>query len=168
MPDTALLIIDVQVGFFENEPPVYQGDAMLARIQDLIERARAAGVPVVFVQHDEAPEIDGPIHPAIAPLAGDPVVHKMTPDSFYQTDLQEILAGLGTKKLILAGFQTEYCIDTTCRRAFSMGYEVTLVQDAHSTITFPDAPLDAPAIIAHHNHVLRAFASVIPAGALAL
>lgn len=159
--DKALVIIDVQTGFIDGDWAVYQAQERLERIKGLIERAKAAGVPVIFVRHDEAPEYDGPLHPEIAPKNGEPVISKMTPDSFYETDLQETLAGLGVKKLVLAGFQTDYCIDTTTRRAFSMGYDVTLAEDAHSTIS--DDFVEAPNIIAHHNNILRMFATLKPA-----
>jgi nicotinamidase-related amidase len=159
--DTALLVIDVQEGFITSNPPIYQAEEMLERIGDLIKRAHAAQVPVIYVRHDEEPTIDGPIHPAIAPTGDEPVVSKMTPDSFYQTDLQDHLANLGVKNLVLCGFQTEYCIDTTTRRAFSMGYHFTLVENAHST--FGSLIIDAQTMIAHHTRVLSGFAKVAPA-----
>jgi nicotinamidase-related amidase len=156
---TALLIVDVQVGNFEASAPVYRGDDLLSKIGHLIERARAADVPVVHVQHC-GPEgaIDEPgapgweIHTAIAPQAGDAIVQKRHPDAFQATELQAELASRGIGRLIVAGIQTEYCIDTTCRRAYSLGYKVVLVQDAHST--WDTDLLTAPQIIAHHNCVL--------------
>lgn len=159
---TALVIIDVQTGFFSGEWAVYKAQEKLDLIKGLIEKAKSAGVPVIFVRHDEAPEYDGPLHPEIAPKDGEPIVSKMTPDSFYETDLQETLEGLGVKKLVLAGFQTDYCIDTTTRRAFSMGYDVTLAEDAHSTVS--DDFVEAPNIIGHHNGILKMFATLKPAG----
>lgn len=163
MMKTALLIVDVQVSFIDGTPPVHNAQAMLARITSLIARARAAGVPVIFVQHVEEPEVDGPLHPALAPTLSDPIINKLTPDAFHETGLQATLRNREIDTLVLAGFQTEYCIDTTCRRARSMGYRVTLAADAHSTFSFDDAPLNAEQIIAHHTHVLGAFATVIPA-----
>ena len=159
---TALLVIDVQVGFIDNEFSVHDSDRMLDRVKTLIERARSKSVPVIYVRHDEAPEVDGPIHPAIAPQPNDVVISKMTPDSFYQTTLQAELDQHGVKHLIIAGFQTEMCINTTTRQAWSRGYKVTLVKDAHSTFSFPDSPLTAPQIIAHHNSALQAFAAISP------
>lgn len=157
--DTVLLIVDVQMGNFAASAPVYRGDDLLSKIGHLIERARAASVAVVFVQHC-GPEggIDEPgtpgweIHPAIAPQAGDAIVQKQHPDAFQNTELQAELASRGIKRLIVAGIQTEYCIDTTCRRAYSLGYEVVLVKDGHST--WDTDLLTAPQIIAHHNEVL--------------
>lgn len=158
---TALLLIDAQVGFFEGEMPVYDAPAMLDRLAALAERARAAGVPVIFVRHDAEPSIDGPVHPDLGPQEGDLVVAKLTPDAFQGTTLKMKLDELGVTSLVVAGFQTELCIDTTVRRAWSLGYEVTLVADAHSTFDFPDMPLNAEQTIAHHSAILGDFAEVI-------
>lgn len=157
--DIALLIIDVQLAMFDESDPVYQGERLLATIGDLATRARAAGVPVIYVQHCAGagdslhPGAPGwPIHPAIAPVGDELVVHKHHPDSFQDTILLHGLAARGIKHLIVAGIQTEYCVDTTCRRAYSLGYDVTLVQDAHST--WNTEHLQASQIVAHHNQVL--------------
>ncbi|MGE5592059.1 MAG: isochorismatase family protein [Bacillota bacterium] len=101
MGKTALLVIDVQVGMFDPSDPVYEGEALLGVISGLIDKARAAGAPVVYVQHDSSAEGPGErlnhgtpgweIHPAIAPHAGDVVLEKTTPDSFYKTSLQQEL-----------------------------------------------------------------------------
>jgi nicotinamidase-related amidase len=156
--DVALVVIDVQMFGFEEGSPVYAGESLLAKVGDLIGRARAAGVPVIYVQHRDSedtsrlPDPAEEIHPAIAPLEGDVVVQKHHPDAFQGTTLQQVLASKGIKRLIVAGMQTEYCIDTTCRRAYSLGYDVTLVEDAHST--WDTEHLAAPQIIAHHNATL--------------
>jgi nicotinamidase-related amidase len=157
--DTAVVIIDVQVGMFDPADPVYRGEEMLATLKRLLAKARAAQIPLFYVQHNEgkgAPlETNTPgwqIHEAIAPREGEPVIQKHYPDSFQQTTLQDELQARGIKKLVIAGIQTDYCIDTSCRRAFSLGYEVTLVKDGHST--WNDAAITAPQIIAHHNLVL--------------
>jgi nicotinamidase-related amidase len=157
---TALLVIDVQVGFIENDPHVYQAQEKLAAISDLVQRARESGCAVVFVEQVSDPEIDGPIHPMVAPLDDERVVAKTTADAFHDTRLEEVLEGLGVKHLVVAGFQTEMCIDSTCRRAWSLGYEVTLVEDAHSTFEFENAPINAAHTIAHHNFVLGNFTTV--------
>lgn len=161
----ALLVIDVQVAMFDEADPVVQGEALLQKIKSLIAKARQNGHPVIYIQHTEGagtPLERGSsgwdIHPAIAPLQGDATVEKLTPDSFYETQLHSLLQEMGVKELILCGMQTEVCVDTTCRSAFSHGYGVTLVSDAHSTWHSPQ--LQADQIIAHHNHVLRLFATV--------
>ena len=157
--DTALLVIDVQVCNFEDAAPVYGGSDLLAKISRLIAQARTVGVPVVYVQHcgpedaiDQSGTPGWEIHPAIAPIEGDAVVQKCHPDSFQDTNLQRELESRGIERLIITGIQTEYCVDTTCRRAYSLGYDVTLVKDAHST--WDTDLFAAPQIIAHHNDVL--------------
>jgi nicotinamidase-related amidase len=82
----------------------------------------------------------------------DIVIIKNHPDAFQDTKLQKELESRDINKLVIAGLQTEYCIDTTCRRAYSLGYEVILVQDGHST--YDTEYLDAEKIITHHNQVL--------------
>ena len=82
-------------------------------------------------------------------MEGDLVVHKRTPDSFYGTTLQTELESRGIRKLVIAGIQSDWCVDTTVRRAYSLEYEVTVVEDAHSTCD--TKILKAPQIIAHHN-----------------
>ena len=135
--DTALVIIDVQMGMFDEDEPVHNGEPLLQTLSGLIDKARQASVPVVYVQHNDSQFIEGgpdwPIHPSIAPQAGELVVQKRTPDSFHETNLQDELGKMGVKKLVIGGIQTEYCVDTTSRRAFSLGYDVTLVENGHST-----------------------------------
>ena len=159
MQKTALLIIDVQNCMFNPAEPVYNSTVLLERLLWLINQARASDTPVIYVQHNGptgAPHAPGEpgwaIHPAIAPQAGETIVQKTTPDSFYQTTLKAELAAKGIEQLVIAGIQTDYCVDTTCRRAASEGYNVTLVSDAHST--WGDGGLSAEQIIAHHNQVL--------------
>jgi nicotinamidase-related amidase len=156
---TALLIIDTQVGLIE---PAYQGSAVLARIRELLTKARNTHTPVIYVQHDEPKgyelEVGAPaweIHPSIAPQRDEVVVHKRTSDSFYGTSLHSELQAGKINHLVVVGEQTEFCIDTTVRSATTMGYEVTLVGDAHTT--FDSDTLTAAQIIAHHNNVLNGF-----------
>lgn len=162
--NNALLIIDVQVLMFDEADPVYQGELLLAKIQKLITDARSKGVPIFYIRHNAGPgtplELGTPgwdIHPSIAPISTDIIIEKETPDSFYKTTLQQELDSRGITKLILTGIQSEICVDTTCRRAFSLGYHVTLVKDAHST--WNTDGLTASQIINHHNNVLRWFSS---------
>ena len=159
MSNVALLVIDVQMFGFGDDSPVYASEALLDNIGDLIARARAAGVPVIYVQHCGATgEIDEPgapaweIHPAIAPAEGEPVVQKRHPDAFQETTLQAELGSRSIKRLVVAGMQTEYCVDTTCRRAYSLGYDVVLAKDAHST--WDTEHLTAVQVITHHNAAL--------------
>lgn len=159
--DTALVIIDTQVGLIE---PGYRGKEVLQNIHTLLTRARANGTPVIYIQHYEPKgyqlEVNTPpweIHPSIAPQEGEPVVHKRASDSFYDTSFQQELEARGIKHLVVAGCQTEYCVDTTVRRATTMGYDVTLVKDAHTTEDYDEAALTAAQRIDYHNQVLNGF-----------
>ncbi len=167
MSATVFLLIDAQVNMFAPHA-VHDGERVLAALQNLLDRTRQAGTAVVFVQHNGGPgEPDEPqtpgwaIHPHLSPAEGEPVVQKSTPNAYYQTNLQDILTDLGARRLIIAGMQTEYCIDTNVRVSHGLGYDVVLAADAHSTFDSPE--LTAVQIIAHHNSVLKSFAQVIPA-----
>ncbi len=157
--DTALLVIDAQVGLLE---PAYRGSDVVARIKDLISRARTSGAPVVYLQHDGdaggrlEPGTPGwRIHPEISPGEGDPVVRKRSSDSFYNIELVEVLEARGIRRVVVTGMKTEYCVDTTSRRAVSMGYDVTLATDAHTTTDTES--LTAEQVVAHHNETLDDF-----------
>lgn len=159
MNDIALLIIDMQLGNFSEANPIYKGDELLAKVERLISKSRSAGIPIIYVQNigssgdpDEYGTSGWEIHPSIAPIRGDIVVQKKTPDSFHKTNLHQALESRGIKKLIIVGLQTEYCVDTTCRRAVTLDYNVILVSDAHSTWDTPI--LSAQQVIDHHNRVL--------------
>ena len=155
MRHSALLIIDVQNAIVDG---AYRAEAMLDVLGALATKARQAEAPVVYLQHNSAsypPMAKGApgweIHPAVAPLAGDLVIHKTASDGFCQTDLQDQLDRLGVTRLMVGGLQTEFCVDATCRAALSRGFEVTLAADGHST---GDAVTPAKTTIAHHNYVL--------------
>ena len=100
------------------------------------------------------------IHSDITPQEEDIIIQKTTPDSFLRTSLDEELKKRNIEHLFIAGIQTEACVDTTCRIAFSLGYKVTLVSDTHST--WDSEEITAQQIINHHNGVLRWFVDVYP------
>jgi nicotinamidase-related amidase len=160
--NTALVIIDIQLGMID--PKNSHHIQTLEHINTLLDRARAASIPVIYVQHDGS-KGDGlefgtdawQIHPAIAPQQGEPIVNKRASDAFYDTTLKEILDGYGIENLIVAGGQTEYCVDTSVRRATTYGYTVTLVSDAH--LTYDTELLTEAQIIAFYNYTLNGFAS---------
>jgi nicotinamidase-related amidase len=155
----ALVIVDTQVRYVDDENPLHNRDQFIATLQSLLDRARLAGTPVVYIQHfrnGESPGQEGlagiDIHPSIAPRDSEPVIPKRASDSFYQSDLDAALGDLGAETLIITGLQTEQCIDATCRSALSHGYDVVLVADAHTT--WDSSTLKAQQIIAHHNATL--------------
>jgi nicotinamidase-related amidase len=162
--NTALLVIDVQVGLVDSDgvQPAHKGEQMLEKINRLLVAARATGTPVIYIQHDgdaggrlEAGSLGWAIHPAIAPAEGELVIRKRASDSFLETPLQRELAAQNITRLVITGMRTEMCVDTTSRRAISLGYDVTLVADAHATVDSEVLP--AAQIIAHHNYTLDGF-----------
>lgn len=159
MSNKALLIVDVQTGFIDGQFMVHDAPKVLRKIKGIIERARSSGIPVIYVQHSEDLENDGPIHPLVFPSEGDHVIEKLTPDAFYETNLEEVLGELDIGHLVIAGFQTDYCINSTSRKAKELGYKVTIIMDAHSTIDSDQ--MDAPAIIAEHNARFLSFAELV-------
>ena len=155
MSKTALLVIDMQIALVEG---AWRADEVLTAIADLQVRARGAGAPVVFLQHNharyEAMMKGAPtwaIHARVAPRAGDLVIEKTASDGFLDTALQSELERLGVGRLVVTGGQTEFCVDATCRAALSRGFEVTLAADAHTT---GDAVIPAETTIRHHNYAL--------------
>ncbi len=163
---SALLIIDAQLGLMDTDDP--DSHATLERIAALAGRARAASAPVIYIQHDgDSPR--HPLHPdapgwainlLVAPQPGEPVLRKRTSDSFYETPLQRELDARGVRRLVVTGAMTEFCVDTTCRRAASLGYDVTLASDAHET--GDSGGLTADQKIAYHNAILADLATDHP------
>ena len=155
---TALLVIDVQVGLIVGEHPVYQADTILERIAGLIAAARAANTPVIYVQDKDVGGVGTPewqVHPAVAPLASELAVRKAWSDSFYETTLGAELQARGISRLVIVGMKTDVCVTMTSLRAVALGYDVTLVADAHTTTD--NRVLTAAQTIAYHNDLLWDF-----------
>lgn len=147
---TALVIIDAQVGLVEE--PVWKVDQLLSNLKNLLKKAREKGIAVVYVQDgDVAPEgtPEWEVHSEISPNDDEIRIQKFATDAFHGTDLQKELEARGITDLVIGGCKTEYCIDSACRRATTLGYNVILAGDAHSTTD--DSVLTAEQIIAHHN-----------------
>jgi nicotinamidase-related amidase len=155
---SALLVVDVQRGPFEQEPQPFDADAVIERINDLAARARSAGVPVVFVQHErpgtmyEYGSESWELERRLVVQEGDVILRKTTPDSFMRTDLADLLAQWGVEQVVICGYATEFCVDTTARRTAGLGFRVVLVADAHTTHDKPHAT--AAQIREHHNTTL--------------
>lgn len=152
-PNTALLIIDVQNGVVAD---VLRRDDVIANISALASKARAANVPVIWVQDEGEGRSPGSeaweIVPELKRLDDEPVIPKTYGDSFEATNLEETLAGLGVGKLVVTGAQTDACIRSTLHGAFVRGYDVALVGDAHTTgdLTSYGAP-PPEQVITHTN-----------------
>ena len=164
--NTALLIIDVQQGLCQGDGAAFESPLVIARINAVSSKARAAGVPVIFIQHESGPgylEFETPawqLANGLASEATDLRVRKTTPDSFHRTGLEALLNRLGATRLVICGMHTEFCVDTTTRRALALGFPVTLVEDAHTSAG--NACLSAAQVIAHHNETLRNISSFGP------
>ena len=151
---SALLVIDVQ-----NDVVVdaHQRDEVVATINRAIARARASDTPVFWVQHsDEYLAIDSPgwrIVPELVPLANEPIVRKLFRSSFEETTLDELLANADVGHLFICGAETNNCVRFTSHAALERGYDVTLLQDAHTTTGYEwnDSELQASQIIDEQN-----------------
>jgi nicotinamidase-related amidase len=152
-PRTALLVIDVQRGVVEN---AVRRDEVVANIVDLVDRARAEDVPVVWVQHSDEGLVKGSAEweyvPQLTRRDKEPLVQKTYGDSFEDTRLEEILADARVGHIVVAGAQTDACIRSTIHGGFTRGYDVTLVGDAHTTEDQTEWGAPAPEeVIAHTN-----------------
>ncbi|MFJ5974044.1 cysteine hydrolase family protein [Streptomyces sp. NPDC093060] len=152
-PNTAVLVIDVQNGVVANS---HNRDAVIANINTLIDKARAADVPVVWVQHSDEELAYGSetwqYVPELTRRDAEPLVHKKYPDSFEDTDLETVLADRKVGRLLVTGAQTDVCIRSTLHGAIVRGYDTTLIADAHTTEDLSKYGAPAPEqVIAHTN-----------------
>lgn len=163
MNGTALLVIDVQTGAFDGKstPAIDHGDDLLIRISSLIDAARVAHVPVVFVQHcahEGQLLIEGSdaweLHSLVKPELNELIVHKRSSSAFDGTDLHKILQQCNVDTIITCGIQSEHCVSNTGIAALDLGMKVFLPQDGHSTWSTDDE--NAAAIIDRQNVLLAA------------
>lgn len=156
LADSALVLIDCQNTYTQGVMELDGVQAALDETAALLDRARTAGIPVIHVQHDDGPgslyDIGadiGAIVDRVAPRGDEPVIVKQFPNSFVQTDLNERLTALGASNLVLAGFMTHMCVNSTARGAFNLGYSPTVVAAATATRALPglnDATVPAAAV----------------------
>jgi nicotinamidase-related amidase len=164
--NSALLVVDVQRGLFDDEPRAFEADVVVARINALAIRARGSGAPVVFIQHEGPGSSLAFGYPGwqlasnLDVRPGDHFVRKKSPDSFLRTNLQQLLEALHVSRIVVCGYACEFCVDTTVRRAAALGYSVTLASDAHTTHDKEHA--SAAAIRAHENATLCEITSFGP------
>lgn len=152
-PKTALVVVDVQNDVVAE---AYERASVVANIQVLVAEARKSGTQIIWVQHSDEDLPKGSpgweYVPELVRLEDEPLVHKSFGDSFEGTDLEDVLASGNIGKLVVAGAETDACIRSTIHGAFTRGYDVTLVGDAHtaSDKTQWGAPA-VPDVIAHTN-----------------
>ena len=134
MNTKALLVIDVQKDVVANAVKTID---VISNINLLISRARMSKVPVIWVQHSDDYLVKGSVGWEIVdyltPLSDELRIYKTHSSSFVETDLQANLESLGIKTLIITGAQTDYCVNATSNAGVELGYQVTLVSDAHTT-----------------------------------
>jgi len=157
---TALLMIDIQQGMWMEPMPPHNDQAFLKNAADLLAKARAEGVPVIHIRHDGGqgdPLHEGEpgfaIRPEVAPKPGETTITKYHCSSFRDTGLDAELKKRGIDKLVIAGMQTDFCVDTACRVAHGLGYDVTLAEDAHTTLD--NDVMTAAQLIAYHGRLLK-------------
>jgi nicotinamidase-related amidase len=153
-PNTALLVVDVQRGVVEN---AHERDQVIANIGALVEQARRAGAPVVWVQHADDHVVEGSegwqYVDELRRDEAEPLVHKHYGDSFEGTDLESVLAERKVGSLVVTGASTDACIRCTLHGAIVRGYDATLVGDAHTTEDLSQwgLPVNAEQVIAFTN-----------------
>lgn len=130
-----LLVVDVQVGVMSG---TWEAPRIVNNVARAVERARAAGVTVIWVQHADDDELpygssQWKIVPELVPARDEPVIHKQFSSAFEETTLEEALAQHGATHIALAGAATNWCIRATAYGALERGYDVTLIKDAHTT-----------------------------------
>ena len=133
-PNTALMVIDMQRGVVAD---AFEVERVIDNINTLVERAREAQVPVIWVQHSDDELSQGSDSwqyvDELQRAVDEPLVHKQYGDSFEDTDLESILAEGQVGHLVVTGAQTDACIRSTLHGALARGYDATLVTDAHTT-----------------------------------
>jgi nicotinamidase-related amidase len=163
---TALLIIDVQRALCSGEYEVLESRRVIDRINQVTQGFRQARGLVVVIQHEEpgSPMAHGAegwkLDPELQVEPDDVYIRKTTPDSFHNTELLAVLQARGANKLVVCGVQSEFCVDSTMRRALALGFPVTLVADGHSTMD--NSVLSAGQIVAHQNDTLSKMNSFGP------
>lgn len=156
----ALLIIDMQNGLYDGPEKPFEREHVLATLNQLIGRARAAGAPIFVARHTgpagspiEAGSPLWQLWPALqVDESRDHLFNKTRPSCFLGTELEQQLRAAQVKELVIAGMKTQFCIDTTCRVAVELGFSVVLPEDGHTCMDTP--ALKAEAIIEHHNATL--------------
>ncbi|MGQ0581999.1 MAG: cysteine hydrolase family protein [Reyranella sp.] len=163
----ALIIIDMQQGAFVEGRPIHDAAGLIGRLNKLADAVRARDGAVVFIQHDGPP--GDPFHPDrpgwkliedLARRPADTVIRKKSCDAFLETSLEDFLRARAIDRLIITGWATDYCVDTTVRSALARGYPTVVPSDGHTAAN--RAHLTAEKIIEHHNAIWSDF--IAPGG----
>lgn len=169
--NSTLVMIDCQNTYTQGVLELEGVQKALDAAAELLDRARSAGTPIIHIMHDagvgtpyDVSADIGQIVSRVAPIGDEPVIVKNYPNSFVGTDLEEKLKGLGAENLILAGFMTHMCVNSTARGAFSLGYSPTVVGSATATRKLPGAGgVDASSLqVASLAAIADLFGVVVP------
>ena len=144
LSESTLVMIDCQNTYTRGVMELEGVQAALDEAEALLDRARSAGIPIIHVQHSDGPgslyDVDGDsgaIVARVAPRDGEAVVVKQYPNAFVDTDFDEKLKAVGASNLVIAGFMTHMCVNSTARAAFNAGYAPTVVAAATATRSLP-------------------------------
>ncbi|MHA2246159.1 MAG: isochorismatase family protein [Candidatus Hodarchaeales archaeon] len=153
--NTALIVIDVQIGLFQRKTPIYNEQRLLENINSLESYTRSINIPVIYIQHaNESTLAEGSdewqLHPQLQKENSDLLIHKRHPNTFKETNFKEELEARNIKQLAIVGTLTDNCVSATCIGGKELGYKVILVTDAHSTFSEP-----APEIIEEWHSELK-------------
>lgn len=176
LSESTLILIDCQNTYRDGVMKLDGIEPALDEAATLLGRARVAGIPIVHIRHDSGPGSpfdltaeNGQIADKVAPEGDEAVITKKFPNSFEQTELDAHLKSIGANKLLMTGFMSHMCVNSTARAAFEKGYDVTVVAGATATRPLPDptgGEIDAGAL---HRAALTAlsdvFAVVVPSAA---
>jgi nicotinamidase-related amidase len=147
-------VIDVQNGVMEG---AHNRDAVVANIASLVDKARTEDIPVIWVQHsNEYMPIDSDGWQYVPELKlgeSEPVVRKLYPDSFEETELESVLADRKIGRLVVAGAQTDECVRSTIHGAIVRGYDTLLVSDAHTTEDLSEWGAPTPDKVIDHTNL---------------
>ena len=173
LAESTLVLIDCQNTYTRGVMELEGVQAALDEAEALLDRARSAGIPIIHIQHNDGPgslyDIEGDsgaIVSRVAPHNGEPVVVKNYPNAFVQTDFDDLLKTAKASNLVIAGFMTHMCVNSTTRGAFNLGYSPTVVAAATATRALPglgDATVPAAAMqTASLAAIADLFAVVVP------
>ncbi|WP_405486010.1 isochorismatase family protein [Nocardia sp. NBC_00511] len=157
LADSTLILVDYQNTYTHGVMELDGWEPALTAAADLLARARAAGAKVIHIindggvgtPYDITAEI-GRIHPAVAPLEGEPVVVKTAPNAFVDTDLADHVDAAGNKSVVIAGFMTHMCVTFTTEGAFLRGNLPTVVATACATRPLSSPAAEVPAAQLHN------------------
>ncbi|MEV0363481.1 isochorismatase family protein [Nocardia fusca] len=175
LAEATLLLVDYQNTYTRGVMELDGWEPALDAAAGLLAQARAAGAPVIHIVHNggagSAYDIDdeiGRIHPAVAPVDGEPVVVKTAPNAFVDTDLAAYIGATGNKQVVIAGFMTHMCVTFTAEGAFLRGHKPTVIADACATRSLKTSVAEVSATQLHHSAlatIADLYGTVVPSAA---